>query len=613
MIFQRVPWRLLLLPLIGSFIGLLFAARMLRTENLRWFYQQDSEMTQEANLLSRTLASSSDRQQWLQLVQGLRKMNWGEVDILADSTLSDRARQSLVVSPTQWIPEPDGFYRICIRQPIKEPTDSSPNEWMLYSRRVRKPDLPWVLRAMFFGTLGFAGGVALATILWQTTTATSKLRDTLQWIRARVKRPIPRTEFLGMFPQSLNADPVGRELIALCDQLHQNAYTNLSGSETSDAILSAMPEGILAFSSELRLMFANRAAIKLLNLGTRIQENIPLVELIRQPKLLQLVQDVQSRQQPLDCAFDTTDATDQTVSLRIRAYCINSDSKPVTNPKNPMRAKAYSTELPSSPAASVLLVISDETRVKQLESYRKDFTANVSHELKTPLSAIKAYSETLLMGALDDPDARYRFVTSISEQSNKLEQLIRGLMQLNRIQAMPEKLSLSPLRLADVISSVVKEHRTVADSNQIVIENQIEHSSEAPDPMVLAEFDALRTILGNLLSNAIRYSKQGGTVTLRCEANKDRIDLLVIDRGIGIPESDVDRIFERFYTVDKARSRDSGGTGLGLAIVKHLTIAIGGSISVESQLGVGSTFRLSLQRPIDDDPKSNTQNLRSAN
>jgi len=251
--------------------------------------------------------------------------------------------------------------------------------------------------------------------------------------------------------------------------------------------------------------------------------------------------------------------------------------------------------------------------MKQLENYRKDFTANVSHELKTPLSAIKAYSETLLMGALDDPDARYRFVTSISEQSNKLEQLIRGLMQLNRIQAMPEKLSLSPLRLADVISSVVKEHRTVADSNQIVIDNQIEHSSEATDPMVLAEFDALRTILGNLLSNAIRYSKQGGTVTLRCEPNKDRIDLLVIDRGIGIPASDVDRIFERFYTVDKARSRDSGGTGLGLAIVKHLTIAIGGSISVESQLGVGSTFRLSLQRPIDDDPKSNTQNLRSAN
>lgn len=597
---NRVPWRLLVLPLIGSLVGLLVAARLHQIENRRWYSQQDSEMTQEANLLSRTLTSSSDRQQWLQFVRGLRQMNWGEVEILDDSTLSDRARQSLVVNPTQWIPEPNGYYRICVRQPIKEPTASAPAEWMLYSRRVRKPDLPWVLRALIFGTLGLAGGAALASILWQTTKATNKLRDTLQWIRARVKRPIPRAELLGMFPQSLNSDPVGRELIALCDQLHQNAFTNLSGSETSDAILSAMPEGILAFSSDLRLLFANRAAVKLLSLGTRIQENIPLIELIRQPKLLQLVQDVQTRQQPLDCEFDTTDSADQTVSLRIRAYSISSDTKPVAVRKSPMKARAYTQESTNSPTANILLVISDETRVKQLETYRKDFTANVSHELKTPLAAIKAYSETLLMGALDDPDARYRFVTSISEQSNKLEQLIRGLMQLNRIQAMPEKLALSPLRLADVVNSVIKEHRTVADSNQIIIDNQVEHSQELPDPMVLAEFDALRTILGNLLSNAIRYSKQGGTVTLKYELIKDRLDLLVIDRGIGIPASDVDRIFERFYTVDKARSRDSGGTGLGLAIVKHLTIAIGGNISVQSQLGVGSTFRLSLQRPIED-------------
>jgi len=151
--------------------------------------------------------------------------------------------------------------------------------------------------------------------------------------------------------------------------------------------------------------------------------------------------------------------------------------------------------------------------------------------------------------------------------------------------------------LADVVGSVIKEHRTVADANQITIDNQLENSSETTGPKVLAEFDSLRTILGNLLSNAIRYSKQGGKVTLKTETNNGRVDLLVIDQGIGIPASDIDRIFERFYTVDKARSRDSGGTGLGLAIVKHLTNAIGGNISVQSQLGVGSTFRLSLQRP----------------
>ena len=598
MSFRRVPWRLLLLPVIGGLVGLLVAAWLHQAENRRWFLQQDSEVTQEANLLSRTLASSPDRQQWLDFVQGLRTMNWGEVEILDDSTLSDRVRQSLVVTPTLRIAEPNDCYRISVRQPIKDPSESAPNEWMFYSRRVRKPNLPWLWRAVLLGSLGLAGGSALLAGLWQSSQSTIKLKDTLQSIRFRVKRPVPRSEFLAMFPQILNTDLVGRELIALCDQLHQNAFTNLSGSGTSDAILSAMPEGILAFSSELRLQFANRAAVQLLNLGTRIQDNIPLIELIRQPKLLELVQDVQSRNQSLDCELDTTDAADQSVWLRIRGYCISADTKPVASRSSPLRKKNDSSDSVSPPTATVLLVISDETRVKQLENYRKDFTANVSHELKTPLSAIKAYAETLLMGALDDPDARYRFVTSIGEQANKLEQLIRGVMQLSRIQSMPEKLSLSPLTLAEIVGSVVREHQTVAEANQIAIDNQLANAPDQTNWIVLAEFDALRTILGNLLSNAIRYSKCGGQVTLKAESNNDRIELLVIDQGIGIPAQDLDRIFERFYTVDKARSRESGGTGLGLAIVKHLTIAIGGSIRVQSELGVGSTFRLSLQRPI---------------
>ena len=598
MSFRRVPWRLLLLPALGALVGLLVAAWLHDAENRRWFRQQDSEVTQEANLLSRTLASSPDRQQWLDFVQGLRTMNWGEVEILDDATLSDRARQSLVVTPTLRIPEPNDYYRISVRQPIKDPSASAPAEWMLYSRRVRKPNLPWLWRAVLLGSLGLAAGSVLLAGLWQSSQSTIKLKDALESIRSRVKKPVPRNEFLAMFPEILNTDLVGRELIALCDQLHQNAFTNLSGSDTSDAILSAMPEGILAFSSELKLQFANRAAVQLLNLGTRIQDNIPLIELIRQPKLLELVQDVQSRKQSLDCELDATDAADQSVWLRIRGYCISADTKPVATRSSPLRKKNESSETVSPPTATVLLVISDETRVKQLENYRKDFTANVSHELKTPLSAIKAYAETLLMGALDDPDARYRFVTSIGEQANKLEQLIRGVMQLSRIQSMPEKLSLNPLPLAELVGSVVCEHQTVADANEITLDNQL---ANAPDPthfIVLAEFDALRTILGNLLSNAIRYSKCGGQVTLKAESNKDRIELLVIDQGIGIPAQDLDRIFERFYTVDKARSRESGGTGLGLAIVKHLTMAIGGNIQVQSELGVGTTFRLSLQRPI---------------
>lgn len=595
--FRRVPWRLLVLPLVGCLCGLLVASWLFQSQKRRWFEQQDSEVTQEANLLSRTLTSSSDRKAWLEFVQGLLKMNWGEVEILQDSALSDGSRQALVLAPTQWIQEPNDYYRINVRQPIKDPSASAPSEWLLYSRRVRKPDQPWVLQTLLSGLLGLLGGAAFATVAWQNARATSKLRDALQSIRVRVKRPVARPEFLEMFPKILSTDPVGSELIALCDQLHQNAYVNTSGSEVSDAILSAMPEGILVFSPDLKLMFANRAAIRLLDLGSRIHDNVPLIELIRQPKILQLIQDVQANQQSLDCEFESTDSNDQQASLRIRAYCLSEDNKSSTMGSLPQHARSYVVEATGQAGAAVLLVISDETRVRQLENYRKDFTANVSHELKTPLSAIKAYSETLLMGALDDPDTRYRFVTSIGEQANKLEQLIRGLMQLSRIQTMPEKLSLSPIRLVDVANSVIKEHRTVAESNQIAIDDQIEPHEDSSEVIVLAEFDALRTILGNLLSNAIRYSKQGGCVTLKTQLQAGRVELLVIDQGVGIPQADLDRIFERFYTVDKARSRDSGGTGLGLAIVKHLTIAIGGQIRVESKLGVGSTFRLSLQRP----------------
>jgi signal transduction histidine kinase len=141
---------------------------------------------------------------------------------------------------------------------------------------------------------------------------------------------------------------------------------------------------------------------------------------------------------------------------------------------------------------------------------------------------------------------------------------------------MPEKLSLSPLTLAELVGSVVREHQTVAEANQITIDNQLVNAPDQTNWIVLAEFDALRTILGNLLSNAIRYSKCGGQVTLKAESNNDRIELLVIDQGIGIPAQDLDRIFERFYTVDKARSRESGGTGLGLAIVKAVARMHGG-------------------------------------
>jgi signal transduction histidine kinase len=238
----------------------------------------------------------------------------------------------------------------------------------------------------------------------------------------------------------------------------------------------------------------------------------------------------------------------------------------------------------------MLLVLTDETRLRQLENARRDFTANVSHELKTPLAAIKAYTETLLMGAMDEPDAKERFIQRINEQASRLDNLIRDLLQLTKIQSLPERISLSRLSMFETVRSTVEEHNQIASKRNVEIVNHVQEN----EFHVMAEYDALRTILGNLLSNAIRYSKEGGTVEIKAKRLHGFIDVSVIDNGIGIPESDLERIFERFYRVDKARSADAGGTGLGLAIVKYLVQAIGGSISVRSRLGEGSEFTLRL-------------------
>jgi signal transduction histidine kinase len=172
-----------------------------------------------------------------------------------------------------------------------------------------------------------------------------------------------------------------------------------------------------------------------------------------------------------------------------------------------------------------------------------------------------------------------------------LDNLIRDLLQLTKIQSLPERISLSRLSIFEIVRSSVEEHNQIASKRNVEIVNHVQEN----EFHVMAEYDALRTILSNLLSNAIRYSKEGGTVEIKAKRLHGFIDVSVIDNGIGIPESDLERIFERFYRVDKARSADAGGTGLGLAIVKYLVQAIGGSISVRSRLGEGSEFTLRLE------------------
>jgi two-component system phosphate regulon sensor histidine kinase PhoR len=238
-----------------------------------------------------------------------------------------------------------------------------------------------------------------------------------------------------------------------------------------------------------------------------------------------------------------------------------------------------------------VIVLNDVTDVQRLESVRRDFVANVSHELKTPVASIKGFVETLLDGAADDPAASRRFLEIVARQADRLAAIIDDLLALSRIEQSEGagNLPLEPTRLADVIAAVV------ADCGPRAAERSIRLETTCTDGLVAdVNPPLLEQALINLVDNAIKYSDPGGGVWVAAEEAGGALVVRVSDEGCGIEAEHLPRLFERFYRVDRARSRRLGGTGLGLAIVKHIVLAHGGSIGVESRPGVGTTFTMRL-------------------
>lgn len=236
---------------------------------------------------------------------------------------------------------------------------------------------------------------------------------------------------------------------------------------------------------------------------------------------------------------------------------------------------------------------SDLHRMRELQRMRSDFVANVSHELKTPVAAVKGFAETLLSGAMNDKETAEQFLHIIYDESERLDRLIGDLTELSKIESGRSPLHFSPLNVGEVLSDVLRIMQSMARDKNITL------NMEAEEMLYIeADEDRLRQILFNLVSNGIHYTMDGGKVNISAQAVKrgdeDRICLVVTDTGIGIPEKDLPRIFERFYRVDKARSRRSGGTGLGLSIVKHLVELHKGTIHAESESGQGTKFIIDL-------------------
>jgi two-component system phosphate regulon sensor histidine kinase PhoR len=250
--------------------------------------------------------------------------------------------------------------------------------------------------------------------------------------------------------------------------------------------------------------------------------------------------------------------------------------------------------LPGHPCPGAVLVLHDVTELRRLEQLRREFVANVSHELKTPLTSISAYAETLLDGAVDDAEHNRIFLMRIEEQAERLQGLIIDLLALARLDADDSPYELAPVDIGPVLTASVQAHQAVAEAKRV----QLEIHPPADELQVFADPEGIRTIIDNLLDNALNYTPAGGQVSVRWTPDADCLQIEVADTGIGIAKEHQARIFERFFRIDKARSRELGGTGLGLAIVKHLCQVFGGSISVTSQMGQGSTFIVRLQQPI---------------
>lgn len=245
----------------------------------------------------------------------------------------------------------------------------------------------------------------------------------------------------------------------------------------------------------------------------------------------------------------------------------------------------------------VLVVLHDITAVRRLERIRSEFVANVSHELKTPVAAVKGFAETLMAGALEDKEMARSFLQIIYDESDRLNRLIGDILELSKIESKRIPLQFSPVDVESIVENSIQMMKAEAEKKHITLESLVEN-----ELYIEADEDRLRQILINLLSNGISYTPEGGRVSIGVEfvpspddnPDNERVRIRISDTGIGIPEKDLPRIFERFYRVDKARSRGSGGTGLGLSIVKHLTELHHGTISVESETGKGTTFIIEL-------------------
>ena len=334
-----------------------------------------------------------------------------------------------------------------------------------------------------------------------------------------------------------------------------------------EATMHGMREGLLVVNKDMRVVASNPAAYKLFNPTVPKIESQRLTELTRNPAIYGAFLDALKGQERSDVKVETHGPERQVFDLRVVPLMTNGNG-----------------------AAGALGVFFDITRTERLEIVRQEFLSNVSHELRTPLTAILAFVETLQNGALEDVESSQRFLSIIGKNASRMHGLIDDILELTAIEGGNVQLRRSAVKLRDLVAEVISSLSDKAAEHHVTLVNEVDSS-------VVVKVDArrLERMLTNLVDNGIKFGGDDATVKIRYESDS-RDKIIVEDNGEGIPSQHLERVFERFYRVDRARSRDMGGTGLGLALVKHLALLHGGEVTVTSELGKGTSFTIHLPK-----------------
>ncbi|MGH9639510.1 MAG: ATP-binding protein, partial [Bryobacteraceae bacterium] len=367
------------------------------------------------------------------------------------------------------------------------------------------------------------------------------------------KPPLPEgADELGSLARSL--DRAAGQWQGLLDQLKLEAAQR-------ETILKSMVEGVLAVDNDLRVVFCNDSFVRLVGAGLPVAARLPLIDLARDPALTGMLAQVLARHEP----------SRQTLQLAA------ADGRVFEVQAAPLAGPAHT---------GALAILHDITDLERLERVRKDFVANVSHELRTPLTAIRGYAEALLDGGLADHEQNRKFLEIILNHSTRLNSIASDLLTLSELESGRSQPEQDRVSVAAAVDAALRAVEAEAEARDVrLIRGKMDETE------VLGSKVRLEQALINLLNNAVKFNRPGGAVRVEAARTAEgAVSLSVSDTGIGIPSEDVSRIFERFYRVDKARSREVGGTGLGLSIVKHVIERMGGSVKVESQVGKGATF-----------------------